>query len=204
MVVFEQGVPKKQLYRHFNIRSVQGPDDFASMEEVLTRRFNRWAVAQAEGEVPGKKLDPSFSFLPDLLIVDGGKGQLGRAEAVLEKYHLTDKVPVTGLAKQNEELFVPQKLEPIMLPRQSQGLYLIQRIRDEAHRFAITAHRKRRDKAGIASRLDIIPGVGPTRRKALLSHFGSLDKIREATVEELDAVPGINRQLAEEIKSNLE
>jgi excinuclease ABC subunit C len=204
MVVFEQGVPKKAAYRRFNIKSVLGPNDFDSMEEVLTRRFNRWAVAQSEAEAPGKKPDLAFAFLPDLLIVDGGKGQLGRAEVVLEKFHLTDKVPVAGLAKQNEELFVPGKLEPVILPRSSQGLFMIQRIRDEAHRFAITAHRKRRDKQGIASRLDSIPGIGPSKRKALLSKFGSVDRIKEATVDELTAVPGIHRRLAEEIKSNLE
>jgi excinuclease ABC subunit C len=174
------------------------------MEEVLTRRFNRWAVAQSEAEAPGKKPDPAFSILPDLLIVDGGKGQLSRAETVLDKFHLTGKLPVVGLAKQNEEIFVPGRLAPVLLPRQSQALYLVQRIRDEAHRFAITAHRKKRDKMGIASRLDSIPGIGPSKRKALLTRFGSLDKIRAATVDELAETPGIHRRLAEEIKANLE
>ena len=203
-VYFEQGVPKKSNYRRFNIRSVKGPDDFASMEEVLDRRFSRWVSEQEQANVPGRKPDPSFSYLPDLLIVDGGKGQLSRAEAILEKYHLSEKVPVAALAKQNEEIYLPGNPAPVMLPRQSQGLYMVQRIRDEAHRFAITAHRKQRDKRGIASKLDSIPGIGPTRRKALLLHFGSLEKIQAASVDDLEKVRGINRQLAEEIKSNLE
>ncbi|RPI87258.1 MAG: excinuclease ABC subunit UvrC, partial [Chloroflexi bacterium] len=204
MVVFEQGIPRKSNYRRFNIRSVKGPDDFASMEEVLDRRFSRWVSEQEQADVPGKKPDPSFSYLPDLLIVDGGKGQLSRAVAILEKYHLSEKVPVAGLAKQNEEIYLPGNPAPVLLPRQSQGLYMVQRIRDEAHRFAITAHRKRRDKRGIASKLDSIPGIGPSRRKALLLHFGSLEKIQAASVDDLEKVRGINRQLAEEIKSNLE
>jgi excinuclease ABC subunit C len=204
MVVFEQGVPKKKHYRHFNIRSVSGPDDFASMEEVLTRRFNRWKVSQEQADVPGKKPDPSFSLLPDLLIVDGGKGQLSRAVAVLENFGLLDKVPVAGLAKQNEELYVPGQSRPILLARKSQGLYLVQRVRDEAHRFAITSHRKQRSKKGIASRLDAVPGIGPARRTVLLKHFGSIQDIQDATVEELTAVHGITPSLAEAIKTHLE
>ena len=150
MVVFEQGAPKKAHYRRFNIRTVQGPDDFASMEEVLKRRFGRWKLSQDPEAAVGKKPDPSFQRLPDLLIVDGGKGQLGRAVKVLDDYGLRDQIPVAGLAKQEEEIFVPDKAESIMLPRSSQGLFLVQRVRDEAHRFAITAHRVRRDKQGIA------------------------------------------------------
>jgi excinuclease ABC subunit C len=203
MVVFERGTPQKKLYRHFNIRSVTGPDDFASMEEVLTRRLTRWQAAQQQAEAPGKKPDPAFSRLPDLLIVDGGKGQLGRAVAVLEKFNLLGKMPVAGLAKQNEELFLPGRPDPLRLPRQSQGLYLLQRIRDEAHRFAITSHRKQRTKEGLASRLDSVPGVGPHRRRLLLQHFGSIQDILEASIEELIAVPGITRNLAQSIKDNL-
>jgi excinuclease ABC subunit C len=204
MVVFEQGVPSKRNYRRFNIRSVTGPDDFASMEEVLTRRFNRWQAAREIEAAPGKKPDPAFALLPDLLLVDGGKGQLSRAMAVLEKFDLKGIVPAAALAKQNEEIFLPDLPLSVMLPKNSQGLFLVQRIRDEAHRFAITAHRKKRDKTGVASRLDTIPGVGPTRRKALLNHFGSVQKIREATSEELLEVPGIHPRLAEAIKSHLE
>lgn len=204
MVVFEQGVPRKGYYRRFNIRTVQGPDDFASMEEVLTRRFNRWKAAQETAGQPGKKPDRAFALLPDLLLVDGGKGQLSRAVAVLEHFDLLDKIPVAGLAKQHEELFVPGRSAPILMPRRSQGLYLIQRVRDEAHRFAITSHRKRRTKTGLASRLDAIPGIGPARRKALLTRFGSIDDIKAAGVEELTAIPGITSQIAHAIKSYLE
>ncbi len=204
MVVFEQGVPKKAYYRRFNIRTVEGPDDFASMEEVLSRRLNRWKSALESEEAPGKKTDPAFSLLPDLLLVDGGKGQLARAIKVLERFGLLGRVPLAALAKQQEELFLPGKPVSILLPRHSQGLYLIQRVRDEAHRYAITSHRKRRDKAGIASRLDIVPGIGPARRKALLTHFGSIDKIQAASLEELQQVPGINLKVAAEIKAHLE
>ena len=180
-----------------------GPDDFASMEEVLTRRFNRWKAAQDLAEQPGEKPDPAFAILPDLLIVDGGKGQLGRAVKVLEQFELTGKFFVTGLAKQNEELFVPGKSASILLPRHSQALYLIQRVRDEAHRFAFTAHRGRRDKAGIASQLDSIPGIGPTRRKALLAHFGGLDAIRQASLEDIKSVKGMSAKLAQVVKESL-
>jgi len=204
MVVFEGGVPKKKLYRRFNIRSVSGPDDFASMEEVLTRRMNRWKAAQETGDAPGAKPDPAFALLPDLLIVDGGKGQLGRAVDVLQKFDLLGQVPVAGLAKQNEELFVPGQPYPIILPRQSQALYLVQRVRDEAHRFAITAHRNRRAKEGLASRLERVPGIGPIKRKALLNYFGSIDNIKEASEKDLMVVPGITRGLAEAIKAHLD
>jgi excinuclease ABC subunit C len=204
MVVFEQGVPAKKLYRRFNIRSVSGPDDFASMEEVLTRRLNRWKAAQETSAAPGKKPDPSFAWLPDLLLVDGGKGQLGRAVSVLDRFELSGKVPVAGLAKQNEELFLPGRPDPILLSRQSQGLYLIQRVRDEAHRFAITAHRNRRTRQGLVSRLEAVPGIGPARRKALLNQFGSIENIQKASLEELQVIPGITAELAESIKTHLE
>ena len=203
MVVFEQGVPNKKNYRQFNIKCVEGPDDFASMEEVMNRRFKRWQAAEEEN-LPGKKPDPAFALLPDLLIVDGGKGQLGRAVQVLESYGLQERVPVVGLAKQQEELFQPGISEPVVLPRHSQALYLIQRIRDEAHRFAITAHRKKRTKIGLASRLDSIAGVGPNRRRALLMHFGSIEAIKEATLEELAAVKGVTLQVARSVKAGLE
>jgi len=203
MVVFEQGTPSRGMYRHFNIKSVTGPDDFSSMEEVLTRRFKRWQSAQESQQV-GAKPDPSFSVLPDLLIVDGGKGQLGRAVKVLEQFSLTKLVPVMGLAKQQEEIFRPESEDSIILPKHSQGLYLIQRVRDEAHRFAITAHRKARSKVGIASRLDAIPGIGPKRRKALLERFGDIEGIKLASHEELTQVAGITEEIALSLKSGLE
>lgn len=203
-VVFVQGVPRKSEYRKFNIRTVQGaPDDFASMREALERRFARWSEALREQQTPGKKSDPTWALLPDLLLIDGGKGQLGEAVEVLKKYDLFGTVPVAGLAKQNEELYLPGRMHPVLLPRRSQGLYLVQRVRDEAHRFAITHHRQRRTKMGLTSQLDSIPGVGPTRRRALLRTFGSVAKIREATVEEIAAVPGLNRKVAEAIKETL-
>jgi excinuclease ABC subunit C len=206
MVVFEQGVPSKKMYRRFNIKTVQGPDDFASMEEVLTRRFKRWQAAQEalKAEGPGQKVDESFAMLPDLLMVDGGKGQLGRAVAVLKQFDLTDQVPVIGLAKQQEEIFRPGHSLSLLLTRNSQGLYLIQRIRDEAHRYAITSHRRLRSNQGLASRLDKIPGIGPARRKLLLKRFGSLERIVAATLEELTDLPGITVEIAEALKTMLE
>jgi excinuclease ABC subunit C len=205
MVVFERGVPSKGLYRRFNIKSVEGPDDFASMEEVLTRRFARWQAGQEQAaeKKPGQKTDLAFGFLPDLLIVDGGKGQLSRAIDVVERFGLLGQFKVVGLAKREEEIFTPGNPRPIMLPRKSEGLYLVQRIRDEAHRFAITAHRGRRSREGIASILDAIPGIGPARRKALMGHFGSLDKIRQATAEEIAQVPGFTEKLAVNVKEGL-
>ncbi len=206
MVVFEQGVAAKSHYRRFNIKTVQGPDDFASMEEVLNRRFNRWQAAQeaAKEKKPGFKADLAFGVLPDLLIVDGGKGQLSRAVKVLEKFDLFGKFKVVGLAKREEEFFTPGNPNPVLLPRRSEGLYLVQRIRDEAHRFAITAHRKRRSREGIASQLDSVPGIGPARRKALLQYFGSLDKIREASISDIAGVPGIPEKIAQAIKDHIQ
>ncbi len=203
MVVFEQGVPRKSHYRRFNIRTVIGPDDYASMEETLTRRFNRWKSAKELANTPGKKIDEAFARLPDLLIVDGGKGQLSRAVSVLEQFGLLGNFAVAGLAKEHEEIFVPGRTRPILLARQSQGLYLLQRVRDEAHRFAITAHRQRRIRKGLASRLDAIPGIGPARRKALLNRFGSIENIQKASTEELASIPGITLQIAEAIKAHL-
>jgi len=203
MVVFEQGVPNKRLYRRFNIQAVSGPDDFASMEEALTRRFKRWLAAQEQSEV-GKKKDESFARLPDLLIVDGGKGQLSRAIQVMDALGLTGMFGLAGLAKQQEELFFPGKSDSLVLPRHSQGLYLLQRIRDEAHRFAITAHRARRTKEGLASRLDKVKGIGPARRKALLKQFGSIENILAASDEALSAVPGISGEVIISLRGMLE
>ncbi len=207
MVVFAKGAPEKGSYRRFNVkgRGSQGePDDFASMREVLKRRFRR-AVEQATPDPGGKarKSDESWKLLPDLLIVDGGKGQLGVAVEVLAELGLTEVVPVTGLAKQHEELFLPDRPDSILLPPGSQGLFLVQRIRDEAHRFAITAHRAKRSKVAIASELDAVPGIGPARRKALLKHFGSLEAIRQASLEELAAVPGMTSAAAQSVRERL-
>ncbi len=207
MVVFAKGAPEKGSYRRFNVkgRGSQGePDDFASMREVLKRRFRR-AVEQATPDPGGRarKSDESWKLLPDLLIVDGGKGQLGVAVEVLAELGLTEVVPVTGLAKQHEELFLPDRPDSILLPPGSQGLFLVQRIRDEAHRFAITAHREKRSKVAIASELDAVPGIGPARRKALLKHFGSLEAIRQASLEELAAVPGMTSAAAQSVRERL-
>jgi excinuclease ABC subunit C len=203
MVVFTQGVPNRKLYRRFNIKTVQGPDDFASMEEVLTRRLKRWESAQ-ELQSVGKKIDEAFALLPDVLIVDGGKGQLGKAVGVIERFNLEGKFTVVGLAKQEEELFFPNRSTSLKLPKNSQGLYLIQRIRDEAHRFAITAHRKRRTVMGLASQLDKVPGIGSMRRKTLLKHFGSIEAIINASDEELLKLPGIHAGVVEAIREHLE
>jgi len=202
MVVFEQGAPNKKLYRRFNIKTVVGPDDFASMEEVLSRRFRRWKSTQ-ENEGVGKKMDQSFGFLPDLLVVDGGKGQLSRAVKVLVEFGLDKKILAAGLAKEHELLFLPGKDIPIELPRNSQGLFLLQRIRDEAHRFAITSHRNLRKKEKFISRLDQIPGIGPTRKKELLKKFGSLAGVKNAPISEMTEISGITQELAVKIHDTL-
>ncbi|MGB7539518.1 MAG: excinuclease ABC subunit UvrC [Anaerolineales bacterium] len=202
MVVFDQGVPNKAHYRRFQVRCVDGePDDFASMREVLHRRFARWKGP--ETEQVGRKKDPSFSVLPDLLLVDGGKGQLAEAVKVLEDFGLTDRVPAASLAKQEEEVFRPGRKNSIHLPRDSKGMFLLQRIRDEAHRFAITYHRNVRSRKGLASRLDAVEGIGPARRKQLLVAFGSLEAIRGAPVEELMKIKGITREVAERLRGEL-
>jgi excinuclease ABC subunit C len=172
-----------------------------ALEEVLDRRFKRWSLASEEVRKPGGKLDAAFGRLPDLLIVDGGKGQMGRAVQVLENHGLS--VRVAGLAKGHEELYLPGREESLVLERRSEGLYLIQRIRDEAHRFALGQHRVQRAKAGVASQLDAIAGIGPRRRKALLAVFGDLNRIRGASVGDLTSVQGITRDLAERIKAEL-
>jgi excinuclease ABC subunit C len=203
MVVFEQGAPNKNYYRKFTIKTVDGQDDFASMEEVLSRRFRRWKIANEESQKPGGKLDPAFGLLPNLLIVDGGKGQLERAVKVIGQYELDAKIPVVGLAKKHEELYLHDRTDPVILPRQSQALFLVQRIRDEAHRFALKQHRTQRQKKGVASVLDSISGIGPARRKALLKSFGDIESIRNAKIEELASVPGITIALAERVKAEL-
>ncbi len=208
MVVFVQGAPRKSDYRRFNIQTVTN-DDYGAMKEVLMRRFQRYKDTLAgelhdPSEIGKIKKETAWALLPDLLIVDGGKGQLSMARDVLAEFDLADEVPLAGLAKQEEELFVPGKSKSVLLPRRSQSLYLVQRVRDEAHRFANEGHRKRRAKVGTASILDSIPGVGPKRRKVLIRRFGSLDGLRKATVEEIGSTPGIPYNVAESIKSFLD
>ncbi|MBV7327367.1 excinuclease ABC subunit UvrC [Chloroflexi bacterium TSY] len=209
MVVFGKGAPLKSAYKRFKIRGkgAQGePDDFASMREMLRRRFRR-AVEENDQADPGKKTrssDENWRILPDLVIIDGGKGQLGIATEVLEEFGLFGRIPVVGLAKREEEIFHPGKSKPTWLKRGSPALHLVQRIRDEAHRFAITYHRRLRSKEQTRSKLDDVPGIGPTRRKALLKHFGGdIEKIRQSSIDELTAVSGITRKAAEAIKEYL-
>jgi excinuclease ABC subunit C len=194
MVVFVDGKPAKKEYRRFNIKTVVGADDFASMKEIISRRFRRAAESNEEEE--GK-----WTTLPDLVIIDGGKGQLNAALEALAEVGMD--VPICGLAKEQEELFLPDRKDSILLPRDAQSLFLVQRIRDEAHRFAVTFHRAKRSKSTFHSQLDDVPGVGPKRKKALIKAFGSVKGIREASIEDLSAVEGINAQLAAQIKSAL-
>jgi excinuclease ABC subunit C len=207
MVVFVQGAPRKSDYRRFNVRTV-GNDDYGAMKEVLTRRCQRYKDSLAgelhdPSQIGKVKKETAWSLLPDLLIVDGGKGQLAMAVEVLQEFGLQAEVPVASLAKQEEELFIPGQAASIWLPRRSEALYLVQRIRDEAHRFANEGHRKQRSKVGVASILDSVPGVGPKRRKALLIHFGSLEELRKASTEEIATVPGIPLEVAQAVKAHL-
>lgn len=202
MVVFQQGAPDKSQYRRFTIRTVEGPDDYACMHEVLLRRFQRWHLNHKSLNPKGKSND-SFARLPDLLLVDGGKGQLGVAQAILHQFELSQAISLAALAKENENFFLPQQPKPVALPKHSLGLLLAQRIRDEAHRFALTHHRQRRGKASIRSQLDSVPGIGPVRRRALLRHFGSLDRIRAATLAELLQADSMTRPAAQSLKEVL-
>jgi excinuclease ABC subunit C len=210
MVVFQDAVPAKADYRHFRIKTVQGQDDFASMAEVLKRRFGRLARYRAAGELspeegasePGASEPSAFERTPDLILVDGGKGQLGYALKVLQQLGLDD-IPLASLAKREEELFLPGQKTAVRLPRDSQALYMVQRARDEAHRFAIGYNRKLRRNAGLRSSLDTVPGIGPKRRKALLAQFGSVDGIRNASIDELAGVSGMTRRAAEQLKAYL-
>jgi len=203
MVVFVDGRPEKAHYRQFNIRTVQGPDDYASMDEVLRRRLKRLVLSSTEESKPGGKVDPSFSALPDLILVDGGKGQLNRAVMVLAEFDLLDTIPIAGLAKRYEEVFLPEDDYPVRFDKNSPGLHLLQRSRDEAHRFAITAHRKRRSKKGLESSLEKIPGIGPSRRQELLKKFHTIQNIRDASLEELSQTPKITLKIAQSIKKHL-
>ena len=197
MVVFEDGKPTTGEYRRFRIKTVIGANDFASHQEVLRRRFRRARVGE-EGNAEELRW-----AMPDLVIIDGGKGQVAAAKEVLDELGLHD-LPVAGLAKEREELFLPGVATPIVLPPTSSALYMVQRLRDEAHRFAITYHRDLRAKRQVHSAFDDLPGVGPKRRRALLRVFGSAKRVREAPVEQIAAVPGISAALAARIKETLE
>ncbi|OLC15783.1 MAG: excinuclease ABC subunit UvrC [Chloroflexi bacterium] len=200
MVVFEDGRPRNDHYRHFKIKFVPGPNDFAMLQEVLRRRLERLESAQRreDADVVG---DRSFTSRPDLILIDGGKGQLSAALEVLESAGYAD-IPTFALAKEREEIFAPGRSEPIVQERNSPGMFLVQRIRDEAHRFAITHHRKVRARKALTSPLDSVEGIGPARKRALLRHFGSVQAIREAAVEDIVAL-GVPERLAKRLKESL-
>ena len=210
MVVFEDGRPRSDQYRRFRIRTVEGQDDFASMREVLTRRFKRLAEHRTPEVEQGGEQEPDASEAPDapwdtlpgLVVIDGGRGQLGAALDVLRDFGLGD-VPACGLAKREEEIYVADLAEPVRLPRSSQALYLLQRVRDEAHRFAVTYHRTVRGKRVRQSALDAVPGIGPKRKRALLRKFGSVKALRAASIEEIAATEGLSSRLAETVKRSL-
>jgi excinuclease ABC subunit C len=197
MVVFQDAVAKRSHYRKFTVRRLDGQDDFGAMREVISRRFSRLAA-----DVGSTEWNESFAATPNLVVIDGGKGQLSAALAAMQELELP-RVAVISLAKRVEEVFVPGRSEPILLPRESPALQLLQRIRDEAHRFAITFHRQRRDVAARASMFDQLDGVGPARRRALLQHFGSVERVVEATQEELEGVPGVPAKTARRIYAQL-
>jgi excinuclease ABC subunit C len=196
MVVFQDAVPKKAHYRKFGIKGVEGPDDFAMMAEVISRRFAR------AREVTAERYDEGFAAIPNLVVVDGGKGQLSAALAAVQEYDLP-RLAVIALAKREEEVFVPGRSEPIVLPGDSAGLQLLQRIRDEAHRFALGFHRHRRDAKARESILDALPGVGPARKRALIQHFASPERLLAASPEELEGVPGVPAKVGREIHAAL-
>jgi excinuclease ABC subunit C len=198
MVVFEDGLPKRSDYRRFEIKGVPGQDDFASMEEMLRRRFNRLIKERDEPVTSSRR---RFAYPPSLVVVDGGKGQLGVCSKVLADLGLD--IPHVGLAKRLEEVYFPGQPDPLLIPRASEALFVLQHIRDEAHRFAITYHRQKRAKRALVSPLDEVPGVGPARKKALLKRFGSLARLRDATSDEIAATPGIGPELAHSIHERL-
>jgi excinuclease ABC subunit C len=197
MVVFQDAVAKKAHYRKFGVRHLEaGPDDFAAIEEVVSRRFARL------GDAASADYDESFAAVPNLVVIDGGKGQLSAALAAMQAYDLP-RVAVVSLAKRAEEVFVPGRPDPIVLPRESAGLQLLQRVRDEAHRFALGFHRQRRETRARGSIFDDLQGVGPVRRRALLRHFGSAERLLEASQEELEGVPGVPAKTARSIYAQL-
>ena len=200
MVVLEDGLPKKSEYRRFKIKTVGGNDDFAAMEEVLRRRLTAYL---AEREVPVSEREGRFAYPPQLLLVDGGKGQLGVAVKVLQELGLDEEIPVASLAKRFEEVFVPGQADSIRLPRQSDALYLLQRIRDESHRFAITYHRQLRDKRMTKSVVDDVPGLGETRKKRLLKEMGGVRAVQAASLEDLEALTWLPNAVAEALYTKI-
>lgn len=204
MVVFQDGEPKTSHYRRFRIRGMEGPDDFECMRQVVRRRMAYLSDSEARDsaeKAQARRNDP-FVIRPDLVVVDGGKGQLNAALSALEELGIGD-IPVIGLAKREEEVFVPRRSEPVILPRDSEALFLLQRVRDEAHRFAITYHRRLRGKSALGSVLEEIPGVGPKKRRALLQRFSSIEGVRRASIASLTELPGVTEQLARDIKEYL-
>jgi excinuclease ABC subunit C len=200
MVVMEDGLPKKNDYRRFKVRTTEGANnDFAAMEEVLTRRLTALLVERRRGPLQEGERPKKFAYPPQLLLVDGGRGQLSVAQKVLEELGLEDEIPVAALAKQFEEVYLPGQADPIRIPRQSEALYMLQRVRDEAHRFAITYHRSLRDKRMTRSVLDDVPGLGPTRRKRLLKELGGITAVRAAPLETLVALPWLPNPVAEAV-----
>ena len=197
MVVFDKGKPKPSHYRRFRIKTVSGADDYAMLQEVLRRRFKRSSLKSSDASTAD-----TWAVLPDLVLIDGGKGQLNAALSVMHEVG-AGLVPTASLAKEHEEIFIPQQSKPISLPGSSPGLQLLQRLRDEAHRFALGYHRKIRHRETFTSALDAIPGIGPNRKRALLKQFGSVQAIREASTEELAAVKGMTRSSAQKIKEYL-
>jgi excinuclease ABC subunit C len=200
MVVFEEGRPRNNHYRKFHIKGVRGSNDFAMMQEMLRRRFARLVKAREEAVDSGNLSDSSFESLPDLVIIDGGKGQLSAAREVMEELGV-HQITTFGLAKRKEEMYPAGSSRSIMLPLDSPALFLLQRVRDEAHRFAITFHRNTRARERLASPLDAVPGLGPTRKRALIKRFRSLSGIREASVEDLREV--VPERVAQAIKEQL-
>ena len=194
MVIFDQGKPAPSYYRRFKIKTVAGADDYAMLQEVLKRRFKRLKSEDSPAD--------SWAIIPDLVLIDGGKGQLNAARSAMQETG-ADSVPVASLAKENEEIFVPQKPRPIVLLRSSAGLQLLQRLRDEAHRFALGYHQKIRKRESFTSALDIIPGIGAKRKRSLLKQFGSVQSIKEAPLEELALAKGMTRGLARKVKEFL-
>jgi excinuclease ABC subunit C len=200
MVVMEDGLPKRSDYRRFKVTAVQGNDDYGAMHEVLTRRLRR---LDENDEERGEGRRARFAYRPQLLLLDGGKGQLSVGETVLDELGLTGRVALASLAKQFEEVFVPGRSEPIRIPRDSDAIYLLQQIRDEAHRFAITFHRERRGKRMRQGALDNIPGLGQTRRERLIKEFGGVRQVQMATREDLAALAWLPDRVKDAVWSRL-